>query len=150
MIHWLFLALLTGIVAAACWTDVRQRRIPNWLSALTLVTGIAYAAITYGWPQMAWALAHFGAALVVCMGLTAARIIGAGDAKFYAAMAAWLPIDRGLWLLVSVALAGLIVLIAFVAARKLRGGKVRAQSDFAKVPYGVAIGLGGLVAVALA
>jgi prepilin peptidase CpaA len=83
--------------------------------------------------------------------LTAFRWIGAGDAKFYAAIAAWLPIQLGLWLVVSVALAGLLLVVGVWMKRRGRITRTSAeQSDFDKLPYGIAIGLGGLLAVALA
>lgn len=145
------LAVLAGLVVYASWTDIKERRIPNWISALTIVTGFAAVFAMGGLVEMGWAAAHFAVALIVGMVLTAMRWIGAGDAKFYAAIAAWLPIQAGLWLLVSVALAGLVLLAGFAMKRRGRISRTSAnQSDFDKLPYGVAIGLGGLLAVALA
>lgn len=145
------LALLTVLVAYASWTDVRQRRIPNWVSAVTLVAGLAAGFAVGGLEQMGWSAAHFAVALVAGMILTAFRWIGAGDAKFYAAIAAWLPIQLGLWLVVSVALAGLLLVVGVWMKRRGRITRTSAeQSDFDKLPYGIAIGLGGLLAVALA
>jgi len=146
-----FLVMLAGLVAIASWTDVRERRIPNWVSALTIVVGLIAVFSLQGLEGVGWAAAHFAVALVAGMLLTAMRWIGAGDAKFYAALAAWLPIQLGLWLLVSVALAGLLLLVGFAMKRRGRiARKSASQSDFDKLPYGVAIGIGGLVAVALA
>lgn len=145
------LALLAVMVTYASWTDVRQRRIPNWVSAVTLVAGLAAAFAVGGLEQMGWSAAHFAVALVAGMILTAFRWIGAGDAKFYAAIAAWLPIQLGLWLVVSVALAGLLLVAGVWMKRRGRIARTSAeQSDFDKLPYGIAIGLGGLLAVALA
>lgn len=151
MIEALFLAVLSVIVFVSAWTDVRQRRIPNWLCAINLIAGLTYIAVLLGWYDLGLAAFHVLAALVVAMALTAAGAIGAGDAKFYASFAAWLPIQEGLWLLVSVALSGLVLLIFFLGWRLSRGGRSKARDadDFAKLPYGVAIGIGGLVAVAL-
>lgn len=145
------LVVLAALVGYASWTDVTQRRIPNWISLLTLAAGLLTVFAVAGIEKMGWAAAHFGAALVAGMILNAMRWIGAGDAKFYAAIAGWLPIQLGLWLLVSVALAGLVLLVAFTLKRRGRIARTSAeQSDFDKLPYGVAIGLGGLFAVAIA
>jgi prepilin peptidase CpaA len=145
------LAILAALVGYASWTDVKQRRIPNWTSLLTLVTGLLAVFVLGGVDELGWAAAHFAAALIGGMLLTAMHWIGAGDAKFYAALAGWLPIQLGLWLLVSVALAGLVLLAVFTMKRRGRVARMSAeQSDFAKLPYGIAIGLGGLLAVALA
>ncbi|WP_168194109.1 prepilin peptidase [Altererythrobacter sp. TH136] len=147
-----FLALLIGLVATACWTDIFQRKIPNWVCAVTALAGLAYVGVEQGWQGAALALAHLAAALIVTMALFAMKVIGAGDAKFYAAIAAWLPIDRGLLLLAAVGASGLILLVVFLVTR-LNGRTRRTpgeSTDFDKLPYGVAIGFGGLVAVLLA
>lgn len=149
-----FAIALVGVAAIASWTDVTERRIPNWLCASNLVLGLAYAwsaggGADGGWSATGYAALHVVAALLVTMGLFAAGAIGAGDAKFYTSMAAWLPIGQGLALLVAVALAGLALLIVFMLTR-LRGRASRkpaANSHFDKLPYGVAIGVGGLAAV---
>ena len=145
------IAVLGVLLGIAAWTDVKQRRIPNWVSAAILVLGLAVVGTAGGWAALGWAGLHFAVALVVGIALTAAGVLGAGDAKLYAALAAWLPIQLGLWLLVAVALAGLVLLIIFTMSRR---GKVKrkadATSDFDKLPYGVAIAIGGLAAVLLA
>lgn len=150
----LFTGALFSVVAVAAWTDVTLRRIPNWLCALNLALGLGYAGLAYGgtgggWNGFGLAALHALVALLVTMVLFALGAIGAGDAKFYASMAAWLPIGQGLSLLVSVALAGLLLLVVFLAMRirGRAGRKSDPHSPFAKLPYGVAIGLGGLAAV---
>lgn len=149
----LFALALLGVAVVASWTDVTQRRIPNWLCAGNLVLGLSYAGLAHGggWQAVGLSSVHVLAALAVTMVLFAVGAIGAGDAKFYASMAAWVPIGQGLYLLVSVALAGLVVLVVFFAVRP-RGKAERAASErssFNKLPYGVAIALGGLAAVGL-
>lgn len=147
----LFLAALLVLVGVACWTDITRRKIPNWLCAATALLGITYVVVLQGPHGALLALAHMAAALVVTMGLFAVRFIGAGDAKFYAAMATWLPITDGVLLLVAVAICGFVLLLLFIATR-LRGRarrSARESSDFDKLPYGVAIAVGGLTAIAL-
>lgn len=145
----LFLAALVAVVAVGAWTDIAQRRIPNWLCAGNLALGLTFSGTQAGWQGVMWAALHVLVALLVAMALFAVRWIGAGDAKYYASMAAWLPLEEGLRLLVAVSLAGLLLLIVYFATR-IRG-RARRTSDlnspFAKLPYGVAIGLGGLAAV---
>jgi prepilin peptidase CpaA len=147
----LFLVLLGAVVAVGSWTDARLRRIPNWLCLLNLVLGLAWMLLAAGWAGVGAAALHVVGALAVGMVLTALGVLGAGDAKFYASMAAWLAPGRAIWLLVSVALAGLILLLGFMVWRLARRSKAQAddKSDFAKLPYGLAIGAGGLFAVAL-
>ena len=147
----LFLVALGVVVAIGSWTDLRLRKIPNWLCLINLALGMAWMFYTSGWTGVGTAALHVVGALTVGMVLTAMGVLGAGDAKFYASMAAWLPPGRALWLLVSVALAGLVLLLGFMFWRLTRRSKAHRddKSDFAKLPYGLAIGAGGLLAVAL-
>ena len=147
----LFLVALGVVVAIGSWTDLRLRKIPNWLCLINLALGMAWMFYTSGWTGVGTAALHVVGALTVGMVLTAMGVLGAGDAKFYASMAAWLPPGRALWLLVSVALAGLVVLLGFMFWRLTRQSKAHRDdnADFAKLPYGLAIGAGGLLAVAL-
>ena len=148
----MFLTLLGIVVGAGSWTDLRMRKIPNWLCLINAALGLTWMLYVAGWSGVGMAALHMLVALVIGMALTALGVVGAGDAKFYASMAAWLPPGRAIWLLVSVALAGLILLFAFMLWRHARRSNAlpREKSDFAKLPYGLAIGAGGLFAVALA
>lgn len=151
MVDLFFLMLLGIVVGVGSWTDLRQRKIPNWLCLVNAAVGLTWMLYVAGWSGVGMAALHVLLALVIGMVLTAFGVVGAGDAKFYASMAAWLPPGRAIWLLVSVALAGLILLLAFMLWRFVRRRNARpdAKSDFAKLPYGLAIGAGGLFAVAL-
>jgi prepilin peptidase CpaA len=82
------------------------------------------------------------------MALFAMRAIGGGDAKFYAALAAWFPLSMGLYYLFYVSLAGLALLVVWFLARKfmLRTlPDLKPDSPFRKLPYGVAIGAGATI-----
>lgn len=144
-----FMIALVVIVAIACWTDLRERRIPNWLVIVNLAVGLLAVGIAAGWGGAGMAALHVLIALAIGMVLNAVGAIGAGDAKFYASMAGWLPLGGALALLVSVSVAGLVLLLAFLVWRRFNPRQPsKADSDFAKLPYGVAIGIGGLLAIA--
>ena len=146
---WLSVAVLAAIAVTACYYDVAQRRLPNWLCAITLVAGLAVTGLAGDWVQMGMALAHAVLALVIGMALFAVGAIGGGDAKFYAAMAAWFPLGLGVVLLFSVSLCGLALLVVWLGWRLSRRAAPRNKDDvFAKLPYGVAIAIGGLIAFA--
>ena len=152
MAEWLVLVPLGIVAAYGSWSDLRLRKIPNWLCLANLILGLAWMAYASGWSGAGYAGLHVAVALLVGMALTALGAIGAGDAKFYASMAAWLPLDRAIWLLVSVALAGLVLLLGFMLWRLAFRARAAPDkhSDFAKLPYGLAIGAGGLMAVGFA
>lgn len=144
-------AALALLCLTAAWYDLRLRRIPNWLCLLTALAGLAYAAmpLTAGAPWWSFLL-HGVVALIVGMVLFAIRWVGGGDAKFYAALACWFPFSRAPLLLIAVALSGLVLLIVWFTVRRLQGKKFRgtANDDAAKLPYGIAIALGAMLAFA--
>src|SRR5687768_10415697 len=85
-------AILLMIAATGMWLDVRHRRLPNWLCAVTLLAGIAVAAISSA-SIVQGQILHAAIALVVGIALFAMGWIGGGDAKYYAALAGWFPLS---------------------------------------------------------
>lgn len=83
--------LFTALLAVACVTDVRARRIPNKIVLALALTGLAYTAIVAPSPL---AMLRGAAALVLGFALWiplyAFRMMGAGDVKLFAAASAWL------------------------------------------------------------
>lgn len=145
-------AVLVLCCAAAAWLDLRERRIPNWLCVATAVLGLAAAlVIEFSWWNLGSHALHMAVALLGGMALFALKIFGGGDAKFYAAVAAWFPFSMGVLLLIDVALAGLVLLVVWFTWRRLRGLPIRKPqgTNFDGLPYGIAIGVGAIVTVML-
>lgn len=136
-------AIFTLFALTGAIYDIRTRRIPNWLNAAFLVAGLVLTLVLFGWQDALMGLGHFAGALVVAMIIFALRLWGGGDAKFYAASAAWFPIAEALGLFVSIALAGLIVAIVWLIIFKVTGRKVKKGEKV--MPYGVAIAVGGIL-----
>ena len=133
---------------AACWTDLRARRIPNALCVLTLALGIAYAAWSGGWAEAGNHAAHAAIALVIGAGLFAMGMIGGGDAKFYAAIAAWFALHDAIWLFVLVSCSGFVLLVVWIATRMMSGRPIRRQGGGVNgLPYGVAIAAGSAILI---
>ena len=108
----------------------------------------AYAARAGGWPTAGNHALHALIALVVGAGLFAMRVIGGGDAKFYAAVAAWFSLHDAVWLLVLVSLSGLVLLVVWIGARMLSGRPIRKQgAGLNGLPYGVAIAVGAAILI---
>jgi prepilin peptidase CpaA len=143
------LAVLTVLGLLACWFDIRERRLPNWLVLATLLAGLGLAAWRGGFDVLPWHLGHFGIALAVGIGLYALRALGAGDAKYYAALAAWFTLGDGLKLLMAVSFAGLVLALGWLAQRKISGRPAprKPKDDMDKVPFGVAMAAGALLAL---
>lgn len=83
--------VLAGLLAAACVSDLRTRRIPNRLVLVTIAAGFAFAVVAN--PGMN-GLTHAGAGLLtgfaVWFPFYLLRMMGAGDVKLFAAAATFL------------------------------------------------------------
>ncbi len=144
-----FVALL--LVAAA--SDIVSYRIPNVVVLAILLLYPVYVVVTPSDVDWPWALAVFAAAIVVGMGLSAAGIFGAGDAKLLAAVLLWAgPVLAPLTLLICAIAGGIIAAIMMTRARFILAGAFESLGSptlsnamLAKnMPYGVAITAGGL------
>lgn len=154
MTDWPFAAagiclVLIGLTGS--WFDIRDRRLPNWLSLASLVAGLGFSLAAGGWAALGAASAHFLIALTIGAGLYAARMIGAGDAKFYAAVAAFFPWWDAAMLAGAIGIGGLLLLLVWLSMRRFaRRGTSRGikgkQDAFAQLPFGVAIALGSWIA----
>lgn len=141
------LGLLIGILLLAAYFDVRFRRLPNWLTLVTMLIGLGHLyAFSGSFEQVGSGLLHAVIALVVGMLLFRAAMVGGGDAKYYAAVAAGIPLTGGVKLLVLTAVSGLFAVVLWFIVRRSLGKTVTAgdKNDFAKFPLGVAISLGSL------
>jgi len=136
----LLVALAIALVIAA-FTDIRLRRIDNWLTgAIALGAPLFWWASGVSlWPGIAIQLAVALAALAVLAGLFALRWMGGGDVKLLTALALWIEPGWFVQLLIVMALAGGVLTVVFGAWHVMRR-----QRDRLAVPYGVAIAAGGL------
>lgn len=89
-------ALLAGcaftlLLACACVSDARTRRIPNALVATLAVGGLLFSlAASPLLPGLARGLGGLGLGLALWLPFYALRLLGAGDVKLFAAAGAWL------------------------------------------------------------
>lgn len=99
------------------WSDMRAMRIPNWtvlaLVAIYLVVGI----ITLPFGVFAWGLVHLVVVLITGFVMSAAGLMGAGDAKFAAAAAPFIYLGD---LRFFVALFAANIFAAFITHRLTR------------------------------
>lgn len=89
---------------------------------------------------------HMVVALLGGMTLFSLGILGGGDAKFYAGVAAWFGLKQALPLLVYVTLSGLVLLIVWFGYRRMKRLPLRpAKATLSdSLPYGLAIGIGAI------
>lgn len=151
----LLLILPLGLVTAAL-TDLFEMKIPNGIP-LVLLLGFAALATVLGlpWREVGF---HVMAGLIifaVCFVFFALNAMGGGDAKLMTAAAVWFGFNPSLvTFLAQVAVFGgiltlLILLIRSQSSRLLALGLrlPRSLSVEKKIPYGIAIALGGLCAM---
>ncbi len=146
LMYGLIAALAAALLVAAV-TDLRSRRIANWLTG-----AIALGAPVFWWAsdlplwadpwlqnsvamQLLVALATFAILAV----LFAIRAMGGGDVKLLTALALWIPPLLFGQLIVVMALLGGVLTVVFGAWHVMRR-----RRDKLAIPYGVAIAMAGL------
>lgn len=148
---WVPLIVLIALCCTAAWLDAMQRRLPNWLCALTAVAGLAAALVLAGPSEAGWHALHLLVALIGGLALFSIRIFGAGDAKYYAAVASWFALSEAVKLLLLVSLSGVVLLIVWFIYRRARGIPIRSKTNSLSdsLPYGLAIGAGAILTALL-
>ncbi len=155
--------ILAGAVllaAIAGWTDLRSRRIPNWLTVPAFAVGLAANAVLGGWNGLKVSLLGALVGLGLLLPFVLVRSLGAGDWKLAGALGAFagpsLLVDL---LLLSVFVAGLMAaalvvykgrvrqtlrnighLVVSLVTFRLPGHSVSLDNpESLKVPYGLAL-----------
>lgn len=141
--------LLIGLAIAlviAAFTDMRRRQIDNWLNALIALAAPAFwwASGLDLWPGVAIQLGVAAGAFVILAGLFALRWMGGGDVKLLTALALWVPPYIFMQLLLIMSLVGGALTIVLAGWHIIRG-----ERDKIKIPYGIAIAIGGLWVLAV-
>lgn len=140
--------VLTSVGLAGTWWDVKYRRIPNLLCLTTAAGGLVLALLAGGDSLLSSHGAHFALILVGGMALYAGRIIGAGDAKYAAAAAAWFSLGDSPWLLACIALCCIpLSLGSMIRAKSPKvTGKEPGSNPRFMLPFGTAIAAGSVIA----
>ena len=139
----LVLALALGLLYA-CWTDLRRREIDNWLNAaIALGAPLFWYAAGFGWVDIVFQIGIAVVVFMVLVGLFVSGSMGGGDVKLLTALALWVQPIQFVQLLVIMSIVGGLLTLVFWVIHKRR----RQQGPVA-VPYGVAISIAGLWALA--
>lgn len=164
------IGVLAYAALAAGW-DLRERRIPNWLSGLALAAGLGVAV---GGAGVALTDALIGAlvgfvALLVPFSL---GVVGGGDVKYVAVVGSWMGLRLGCEALLLGTAAGMVIGVAYAAcagrlretlqstaqlawlasasmAPALLAPSQPGRSVLAPIPYAVPLSLGVALAVVL-
>ncbi len=148
-----------GLGVLAGWTDFRGLTIPNILPALILASFVpAYAVSYFAGAEIFSSLGyHVGAGffvLLITFILFSLKVIGGGDSKLLSAYALWIGFKALPIYLFYTALIGALLGVAALLLKRWKpfknpseGGWIaRVQGGENKVPYGIPIAIGALIA----
>lgn len=104
------------VVGVATFTDLRSRRIPNWLVFPFLIAGLAASCWLGGWIGIGQSLAGMGLGILIYGFLFWMGGMGAGDVKLCAAIGAWIGPRQLLIALVLTSVAGGLMALCWMAS----------------------------------
>ena len=156
-----------AVLAVATFTDLRSRRIPNWLVLPYMVAGIVVQGWFHGWHGIWQSCAGLGLGGALFGVLAAMGGMGMGDVKLCAAIGAWIGPSQLLVALVVTGMAGGVMALCWAAAGGFLGDLFKNTGDLVfgmkergvrphpdlvldnplarKMPYAPAIAIGTLV-----
>jgi prepilin peptidase CpaA len=151
-----------AVLVVATFTDVRSRRIPNWLVLPFLGLGIVVSGWLYGWHGVGSSLEGAALGFLIYGLLFFKGGMGAGDVKLCAAIGAWIGPSQLFISLVFTGLAGGAMALIWALCggflkelflhtgdlafgSKERGEVVLSNPLRRKMPYAPAIALGTLI-----
>ncbi len=132
-----------GVSLVAAITDIRNRRIPNWLSIPAFVAGLIWSGCIGGWMGL---LEATGSTVILAAPFVFLFLFaggGAGDAKLMGAIGSWLGLVNGLAVLLAVVVTGAIMGIGY-ALLKRRFDVLHWTSQVASWPVLFVLSRGGL------
>jgi prepilin peptidase CpaA len=100
-------------VSVATVTDLRSRRIPNWLVLPFFVAGVVVSSFLHGWQGAGQSLEGAGLGLLIYGVLFWMGGMGAGDVKLSAAIGAWIGPHQLLIALIMTALVGGVMAVGW-------------------------------------
>ena len=155
------------VLAIATFTDLRSRRIPNWLVLPFMAIGIGVSAWLHGWKGVAHSLEGIALGAVLFGILSLLGGMGMGDVKLCAAIGAWIGPGQLIIALVLTGMVGGIMALCWAAAGGFLGELFKGTGDLLfgvgkkglkpdpkftlsnplarKMPYAPAIAIGTLV-----
>lgn len=101
------LIMVSLFILSACWTDVRDRQIPNRLTVFFASAGMLYQLFANGLTGVGWALAGAAVGFIPLYIMHRFGGIGGGDVKWFGAFGVWMgPLPTLKLLIFSILIAG--------------------------------------------
>lgn len=109
--------VLIGVLVVAVYSDLRFRKVWNWLTVSAIILGLGLAWFAAGVPGLVDSLKGLGLMLLVGLVGYFIGFIGAGDAKLLAGIGSLAGISSVAWVLAISAVAGGVMALAVMAAK---------------------------------
>jgi prepilin peptidase CpaA len=156
MLEALIFVIFPFCMLFAAISDMLSMTIANRVAVVLMATFAIVAPLTgMGWAEYAWHFAAGGSVLLVTFALFALGGMGGGDAKLMAATAVFMGFNIHLveYLVISAFLGGVLT-VAILAYRNSALAVFTSRNLFLRhfaddavgIPYGIALGIGGLMA----
>src|ERR1017187_5404696 len=117
------------VLAVASFTDMRSRRIPNWLVLPFMVAGIAVSGWIGGGHGIGPNVGGLVLGAVVLGAFFLMGGMGMGDVKLYAAIGAWIGPSQLILAMVITAMAGGVMAIGWAVCGGFLGDLLRGSGD---------------------
>lgn len=138
-----FLPFVTPIAIWVAWSDMARMKIPNKAVAALLLVFLVVGLVALPFAVWKWRLVHFLVILAIGFVASSLRLLGAGDAKFAAAMAPFVALGDVAFFLYLLAPTVIAAFIIHRLVRRMDGVRARfpdweswERSDF---PMGLAL-----------
>lgn len=118
-----------AVVAVATITDLRSRRIPNWLVLPFMLAGVAVSGALGGWAGVLHSLEGLGLGAVLFGVLCLLGGMGMGDMKLCAAVGAWIGPGQLVVALVITGIVGGLMALSWAACGGFLGEMFRGAGD---------------------
>lgn len=117
-----FLPFVIPIAIWVTWSDMSSMKIPNKAVLALMIVFAIIGLIALPFMEYLWRWSHFAVVLVITFVLNALRLLGAGDAKFAAAMAPFIALPD--WY-PFMFLLGATLIAAFIVHRVAKATRIR-------------------------
>ncbi len=134
-----------AVLAVATFTDLRSRRIPNWLVVPFLAAGFLVPAWIEGRHGLMQSLEGFGLGALIYGILHWLGGMGMGDVKLVAAIGAWVGPHQLILSIVLTAMVGGIMALGWAICGGFLKEISLASPQQRKIPYAPAIAIGTLI-----
>lgn len=129
-----FVATVALFTAAAAATDLKTRKLPNWLTVPGLLAGLVFHASTNGLGGLATSLGGFATGFGILLVLWLIGGGGGGDVKLMGALGAWLGARLTIYVFLLSTVFAVMASIALIVLRVWQEGYSRVRHRYMPRP----------------